>query len=183
MRSVGTAKISAAGHRTIPTLSEQINLWRSRHASDTAVCGGAGRVAVAGGEGRKRTIREGRTGWPPTADQRAAWEKLRRDGLKHQRDGRHVAGFLTDKSGWRMRSYDHFTGDYGWANDGMGQIFTADTAVERAEEATAAPNIKVAVILDVFDDADPKILAWFADDGKGAKQLAGAPTPALERIP
>ena len=137
---------------------------------------------------------------PLTADQRVAWEKLRR---QHDDGALYVAGCLTDAGGWRMcdgYTYDGFTPLHlhlDWS-DGLGTSFAGydrrthpkagddshETARHQAQGramlAACQPNVKAVVVLDLFGGPDPKVAAWFADDGKGAKELEGAPSAELD---
>jgi hypothetical protein len=59
-----------------------------------------------------------------------------------------------------------------------------ERAIDRAEAAAAFlckdPDVKAAVVIDLYSRRDPAVVAWLADDGRGAKKYASPPSPEAE---
>jgi hypothetical protein len=50
-----------------------------------------------------------------------------------------------------------------------------------ARKLAKQPEVKVAVILDLYTHESPAVITWFLDDGKEVREYRQAPTPELQR--
>lgn len=122
-----------------------------------------------------------------TEDQRIRWEKTRT--LANGEGGRwtgkvvNVVGYFTDRKEWLAAGFqdwrrglpvlDPVEAPSPWAEE-------PGDAAKRAARAAANQKIKIVAVVDLYSKADPFVVSWYYDDGKGAKEFKACPRADLE---
>jgi hypothetical protein len=102
---------------------------------------------------------------PLTADERMAWNKLRR-GINGNCD---VAEYdIADKS-WRWSTGNH-----------LAVPFDAAMATKIGQDVAGQPAVKVAVVIDLYTAERPTPLLWCHDKGGGTQTTKRNPFPELD---